>query len=107
MIVNLPDGHVIAPAEQFEVEHILNSVSAIPVAESQQEIPKSDVHDIVLAQRAQVFLALDVKPLDFVEEVAFQQRGDIGLHRVGAGGPSAFAILQESLVHQRVANRGN
>ena len=34
LIADLPDGDIIAPAEQFEVDDILNSMPAVPIAES-------------------------------------------------------------------------
>lgn len=33
LIADLPDAHIIAPAEQFEVDYILNSMPAVPIAE--------------------------------------------------------------------------
>ena len=59
---------------------------------AQQIIPQSRIHDIILAEDFQGFLPLNVKPLDFIKEVAFQQCGDIGLHCVGAGSSFAFTI---------------
>ena len=79
-LIHLADGHIVATAEQFKIDHILDGVAAVPVAEAQKIIPQAHVHDIILAQGTQIFFALDV-----IEEIGLQQGIDIGLHRMGAG----------------------
>ena len=99
-LIHLADGHIIATAEQFEIDHILDGMAAVPVEEDQKVIPQAHVHDIILAQGTQIFFDLDIEPLDVIEEIGLQQGVDIGLHRMGAGYalhthfPGGFGIAQ-------------
>ena len=106
-LIHLADGHIVATAEQFEIDHILDGMAAVSVAEAQKVIPQAHVHDIILAQGTQIFFALDIEPLDVIEEIGLQQGVDIGLHRMGAGYALPPVVGQQSLVHQRVADGGN
>lgn len=69
-------------------------MTSVSITETKQGIAKSDVNDIIFAQGPQVLLALDIKPLDLVEKIAFEQSIHICLYRVGAGRSFAVAAFQ-------------
>ena len=52
-IADFADRYIIAAAKQFKVNDILNGMTAVTIAETQQIIAKSDVDDIILSERAE------------------------------------------------------
>ena len=71
------------------------SDSACPSVSEINQV-EAGIDDIVFAQRPQIVLPLDVKPLDLIEDIGLQQRVDIGgdrLHRRFC----LSAIVQQSL----------
>ena len=106
-VVDLADGDVVAPAQQLEIDQVFQDMSAVTVTQPQETVAQPDVHDIVFSKSAEVFFSFDVKPFDLIEEVAFQQRIHISLHRVRTWAASALPVLQQPLVGQCVSNGGD
>lgn len=73
-------------------------MASITITKTQQIIAKSDVNDIVFSECTKVGFALDVKAFNLIEEVAFQKRIHICLHRMGAGVPLRFSRSKMSRI---------
>ena len=82
-------------------------MTAVPIAESQQIIAKTDVNDIIFPQGTEIGFALDIKALDFIEEITFQKRIHICLHSMCTGSTFTFFVVQKPLVYQCVADGCN
>ena len=81
-------------------------MSAVTIAEAEQIIAQSDIHDIILAERAQIVLPFDVKAFDCIEKVGFKKRVDIRLNGVRAGFVLS-AVVEQTLVDKRISDGRN
>ena len=66
------DGYIIAATEQFKVYDIFQHVAAVPISETEQIVPESDVHNIVFSKCPEKFLSFQIESFNIIEKVGFQ-----------------------------------
>ena len=84
LLFHLTDGNVISTTQKLEIHDVFQRVSGITVSEPRKIVAKSYINNVIFAERSKILFSLNVKTLDFIEEVRFQQRANIGLHRMCA-----------------------
>ena len=73
-------------------------MSAVTVTITKQVIPQTNIHNIIFAQRTQILLALNIKALDFIEDIGFCQSFDIRLNCLYGRLCLSDSILQKALI---------
>ena len=82
-VAQLTDHHLIAPSQQFKIDHVFNRKTEVIISARQNVISQTEIYDIELLVDLQKLLTHNVKALCGIEDKGLCQGIHIIIHRIG------------------------